>query len=68
MPVRFAKVDVRPVVVAASLRLRLTLANGRRAELEIEDLGPLDEVVEADVVLRLDAVVRDLRVLALQHR
>ena len=47
VPVRFAKVDVRPVVVAASLRLRLTLANGRRAELEIEDLGQLSRVVTA---------------------
>jgi hypothetical protein len=45
-PVRFAKVEVR-AAVARSLRLRLMLANGRRAEIEIEDLAQLSRVVTA---------------------
>lgn len=46
-PLRFARVEVRPAVVASSLRLRLTLANGRRAELEVEDLARLPRVLAA---------------------
>lgn len=46
-PVRcFAKVEVR-AAVAASLRLRLMLANGRRAELEIADVAQLARIVAA---------------------
>lgn len=45
VPVRFAKVEVRPV--PSPLRLRLTLANGRRAELEVVDPGQLTQVIAA---------------------
>lgn len=45
VPVRFAKVEVRPV--PSPLRLRLTLANGRRAEIEVVDPGQLTQIVVA---------------------
>lgn len=44
---RFAKVEIRPAPRLAALRLHLTLANGRGAELEIEDLGQLSRIVTA---------------------
>ena len=47
VPVRFAKVEVRPAVAAMSLCLRLTLTNGRRAELEVEDVEQLPRVLAA---------------------
>jgi len=47
VPVRFAKVEVRPAAAAMSLCLRLTLTNGRRAELEVEDLAQLSRLVAA---------------------
>lgn len=43
---RFAKVEL-PTPRSASLRLHLRLANGRGAELEIEDLGQLSRIVAA---------------------
>lgn len=45
-PVRFAKVEVR-ALGSASLHLRLILANGRRAEIELEDLAQLSRLVAA---------------------
>lgn len=47
VPVRFAKVEGRPAAAARSWCVRLTLANGRRAELEIADLEQLSRLVAA---------------------
>lgn len=46
-PLRFTRVEVRPAVMPSSLRLRLMLANGRCAELEVEDLQQLSRIVAA---------------------
>jgi hypothetical protein len=43
--VRFAKVEVRPAMTASMLRLRLTFANGRRAELEFDELEQLPRIL-----------------------
>lgn len=47
VPMRFAKVEVRPAPIPASLRLRLTLANGRCAQIELEGLGQLSRIIAA---------------------
>ena len=52
VPARFARVEVRPAVMSSSssqslLRLRVTLANGRRAELEFEELEQLPRILAA---------------------
>jgi hypothetical protein len=48
VPARFARVEVRPAAVTvSSLRLRVTLANGRRAELEFEELEQLPRILAA---------------------
>lgn len=44
-PVRFARVDVRPAM--ATLRLQVTLANGRRADLELDELEQLPRILAA---------------------
>ena len=51
LPVRFARVEVSDAAVeaptAAAMILRLVLANGRRAELELTNVGQLRQVVAA---------------------
>lgn len=46
-PVQFARVAVMDSPRPAPLILRVALANGRRAELELGDLSQLDEVLGA---------------------
>lgn len=46
-PPRFARVEVRPAPSSLPLRLRLTLMNGRRAELEFEDPEQLTRILAA---------------------
>jgi hypothetical protein len=47
VPLRFARVKLEQVSRGSTVTVRVTLANGRRAEIELEDMQRLSEVLGA---------------------
>jgi len=47
VPLRFARVKLEQVSRGSSVTVRVTLANGRRAEIELQDMQRLSEVLGA---------------------
>lgn len=47
VPLRFARVKLEQVTAASAVTIRVTLTNGRRAEIDLQDTQSLSEVLGA---------------------